>query len=69
MPGRTKLGLDIRTEIKAFKAIVFKPVKLTIYKISTGNKKTALFKVCDYGSDINHILHIYSSPKGNWIVE
>jgi hypothetical protein len=27
----------------------------TIYKISTGNKETALFKVCDYGSNINHI--------------
>lgn len=36
----------------------------TIYKISTGNKETALFKVCDYGSNINHILHIYSSPNG-----
>lgn len=36
----------------------------TIYKISTGNKRTALFKVCDYGSNINHILHIYSSPNG-----
>lgn len=36
----------------------------TIYKISTGNKETALFKVCDYGSGINHILHIYSSPNG-----
>lgn len=35
----------------------------TIYKISTGNKETALFKLCDYGSDINHILHIYSSPN------
>lgn len=36
----------------------------TIYNISTGNKETALFKVCDYGSNINHILHIYSSPNG-----
>lgn len=36
----------------------------TIYRISTGNKETALFKVCDYGSNINHILHIYSSPNG-----
>lgn len=36
----------------------------TIYNISTGNKETALFKVCDYGSDINHILHIYSAPNG-----
>lgn len=35
----------------------------TIYKISTGNKETALFKLCDYGSNINHILHIYSSPN------
>lgn len=35
----------------------------TIYNISTGNKETALFKVCDYGSNINHILHIYSSPN------
>lgn len=36
----------------------------TIYNISTGNKETALFKVCDYGSNINHILHIYSAPNG-----
>lgn len=36
----------------------------TIYNISTGNKETALFKICDYGSNINHILHIYSSPNG-----
>ena len=36
----------------------------TIYNISTGNKETALFKVCDYGNNINHILHIYSSPNG-----
>lgn len=35
----------------------------TIYNISTGNKETALFKVCDYGSNINHILHIYSAPN------
>ena len=35
----------------------------TIYSISTGNKATALFKVCDYGSNINHILHIYSAPN------
>lgn len=35
----------------------------TVYNISTGNKETALFKVCDYGSNINHILHIYSSPN------
>lgn len=36
----------------------------TIYNISTGNKETALFKVCDYGININHILHIYSAPNG-----
>ena len=36
----------------------------TIYNISTGNKETALLKVCDYGSNINHILHIYSAPNG-----
>lgn len=35
----------------------------TIYSISTGNKAAALFKVCDYGSNINHILHIYSAPN------
>lgn len=35
----------------------------TIYSISTGNKNSALFKVCDYGSNINHILHIYSAPN------
>ena len=35
----------------------------TIYNISTGNKNAILFKVCDYGSNINHILHIYSAPN------
>lgn len=35
----------------------------TIYSISTGNKNSALFKVCDYGSNISHILHIYSAPN------
>lgn len=35
----------------------------TIYSISTRDKNDALFKVCDYGSNINHILHIYSAPN------
>ena len=35
----------------------------TIYNISTGNENAILFKVCDYGSNINHILHIYSAPN------
>lgn len=35
----------------------------TIYSIATGNKSNVLFKVCDYGSNINHILHIYSAPN------
>ena len=36
----------------------------TFYSISSGSKNATLFKVCDYGSNINHILHIYSSPNG-----
>lgn len=35
----------------------------TIYSISTGKKTAALYKVCDYGININHILHIYSAPN------
>lgn len=35
----------------------------TIYNISTQKKNAILFKVCDYGSNINHILHIYSAPN------
>lgn len=35
----------------------------TFYNISTGNKQAALFKVCDWGSTIYHILHIYSAPN------
>lgn len=36
----------------------------TFYNISTGNKQAALFKVCDWGPTISHILHIYSAPNG-----
>lgn len=35
----------------------------TFYDITTGNKNAILFKVCDCGSNINHILHIYSAPN------
>ena len=36
----------------------------TFYSISTGNKQYVLYKVCDWGSTITHLLHIFSAPNG-----
>lgn len=63
---KSELGGLIRIATKENKGLSdsVQALNSTIYNISTGNKETALFKVCDYGSNINHILHIYSAPNG-----
>lgn len=65
-PGSTDLGELIGIATKENKGLSdsVQALNSTIYNISTGYKETALFKVCDYGSNINHILHIYSAPNG-----
>lgn len=35
----------------------------TLYSISTGYEQTILYKLCDYGYSIFHILYIYSAPE------
>ena len=55
LPLATKENIGLSNSIQALNS--------TFYDISTGTKKAILFKVCDYGSNINHILHIYSAPN------
>lgn len=38
----------------------------TFYDISTKTEQSALFKLCDYGDNIGHLLHIYSAPNGTY---
>ncbi len=61
----SKLGGLIGTATKEKKGLSdsVQALNSTIYSISTRENAAALYKVCDYGVNINHILHIYSAPN------
>lgn len=55
--------LPIATKDKKGLSNSIQAINSSFYSISTGNKSNILYKICDYGRGINHILHIYNSPN------